>query len=127
MRRLLVRASVIGSLVCAAATPLVAQQGTSQISGRALDEQGGALPGATITLTNEESGAFRDVVTGADGSFSAPQLKPGRYRVTAKLQNGVLGTVKQCRDGWCRLVGEGFDGWVEQPRLWGVYPGEKVE
>ena len=87
MRRLLVRASVIGSLVCAAATPLVAQQGTSQISGRALDEQGGALPGATITLTNEESGAFRDVVTGADGSFSAPQLKPGRYRVTAKLQN----------------------------------------
>ena len=47
--------------------------------------------------------------------------------VTAKLQHGVLGTVKQCRDGWCRLVGDGFDGWIEQPRLWGVYPGEKVE
>jgi len=47
--------------------------------------------------------------------------------VTAKLQNGVLGTVKQCHSGWCRLVGEGFDGWIEQPRLWGVYPGEKVE
>jgi len=87
MRRLLVRASVIGSLVCAAATPLFAQQGTSQLSGRAIDEQGGALPGVTITLTNEETGAFRDVVTGADGSFSAPQLKPGRYRIVAKLQN----------------------------------------
>ena len=47
--------------------------------------------------------------------------------VTAKLQHGVLGTVKQGRDGWCRLTGEGFDGWIEQPRLWGVYPGEKVE
>jgi SH3-like domain-containing protein len=47
--------------------------------------------------------------------------------VTAKLQHGVLGTVKQCQGGWCRLVGDGFDGWIEQPRLWGVYPGEKVE
>src|SRR5262249_56895583 len=87
MRRLLVRVSVVGLLVCAAVTPLFAQQGTSQISGRAVDEQGGALPGVTITLTNEENGAFREVVTGDDGSFSAPQLKPGRYRVVAKLQN----------------------------------------
>jgi len=47
--------------------------------------------------------------------------------VTARLQSGVLGTVKQCTGTWCRLVGEGFDGWVEQSRLWGVYPEEKVE
>ena len=47
--------------------------------------------------------------------------------VTAKLQHGVLATVKRCKDGWCRLVGEGFDGWIEQPRLWGVYPNEKVD
>src|SRR5205085_3451861 len=46
-----------------------------------------ALPGVTVTLTNEESGAFREVITGGDGSFSAPQLKPGRYRIVAKLQN----------------------------------------
>jgi len=24
-------------------------------------------------------------------------------------------------------VGEGFDGWIEQERLWGVYPNEKVD
>jgi SH3-like domain-containing protein len=47
--------------------------------------------------------------------------------VTARLQNGVLGGVKRCQAGWCRVVGEGFDGWVEQTRLWGVYPNEKVE
>jgi SH3-like domain-containing protein len=47
--------------------------------------------------------------------------------VSAKLQHGVLGTVKKCQSGWCHLVGEGFDGWIEQTRLWGVYPGEKVE
>jgi len=47
--------------------------------------------------------------------------------VTARLQHGVLATVKRCKDGWCRLVGDGFDGWMEEARLWGVYPGEKVE
>ena len=47
--------------------------------------------------------------------------------VAAKLQHGVLGSVKKCQNGWCRLVGEGFDGWIEQDRLWGVYPGEKVD
>jgi len=46
---------------------------------------------------------------------------------TAKLEHGVLATVKKCQGGWCRLTGEGFDGWVEENRLWGVYPGEKVE
>ena len=40
---------------------------------------------------------------------------------------GVLGTVKRCTGGWCRIIGSGFDGWIEQERLWGVYPNEKVE
>jgi SH3-like domain-containing protein len=47
--------------------------------------------------------------------------------VIARLQHGVLATVKRCKDSWCRLVGDGFDGWMEEARLWGVYPGEKVE
>jgi len=47
--------------------------------------------------------------------------------VTAKLQGGVLGSVRRCKDGWCRVTGDGFDGWVEQARLWGVYPNEKLE
>jgi SH3-like domain-containing protein len=47
--------------------------------------------------------------------------------VTAQLQAGVLGTVKKCTGSWCRISGDGFDGWVQQERLWGVYPNEKVE
>jgi SH3-like domain-containing protein len=47
--------------------------------------------------------------------------------ITARLQAGVLATVKRCSDNWCRITGQGFDGWVEEGRLWGVYPGEKVE
>jgi len=47
--------------------------------------------------------------------------------VLARLQSGVLGSVKHCNGSWCRLTGDGFDGWIEQQRLWGVYPDEKVE
>jgi SH3-like domain-containing protein len=47
--------------------------------------------------------------------------------VLARLQSGVLGSVRHCNGSWCRLTGDGFDGWIEQHRLWGVYPDEKVE
>jgi SH3-like domain-containing protein len=47
--------------------------------------------------------------------------------VTARLQSGVLASVKTCTGAWCRIVGSGFDGWIVQDRLWGVYPNEKVE
>jgi SH3-like domain-containing protein len=47
--------------------------------------------------------------------------------VTARLQVGVLGSVKHCTGTWCQISGEGFAGWIEQSALWGVYPGEKVE
>ena len=47
--------------------------------------------------------------------------------VTAKLEVGVMGTVKSCNGAWCRIYGKNFDGWVEQDDLWGVYPNEKIE
>jgi hypothetical protein len=68
-----------------AVTPLHAQQGTAEIGGRVTDEQGGVLPGATVVLTNEATGVFREVTSGADGSYFASQLTPGRYRVAARL------------------------------------------
>jgi SH3-like domain-containing protein len=47
--------------------------------------------------------------------------------VAARLQAGVVAQVKKCSTGWCRVIGNGFDGWIEQQRLWGVYADEKVE
>ena len=47
--------------------------------------------------------------------------------VAARLQAGVVAQVKKCSGGWCRVAGNGFDGWIEQQRLWGVYADEKVE
>jgi SH3-like domain-containing protein len=47
--------------------------------------------------------------------------------VAARLQAGVVAQVKRCAAGWCHVSGNGFDGWIEQERLWGVYADEKVD
>jgi SH3-like domain-containing protein len=62
-----------------------------------------------------------------DESFSLHQSGDANARVTAQLQPGVLGSIKSCDKKWCRIFGEGFDGYIEQERLWGVYPNEFVE
>ena len=63
-----------------------AQQGTSQINGRALDEQNAVLPGVSILITNEETGTFREVMSAESGAYFAQQLPPGRYKISAKLE-----------------------------------------
>ena len=47
--------------------------------------------------------------------------------VTARLQAGVIAHVKTCDSHWCHIAGDGFEGWIEQQRLWGVYADERVE
>lgn len=47
--------------------------------------------------------------------------------VTAQLQPGVVGNIKSCNGQWCRIFGQGFEGWLPQERLWGVYPAERVD
>jgi SH3-like domain-containing protein len=47
--------------------------------------------------------------------------------VTARLQAGVIAQVRKCDSHWCHIAGDGFDGWMEQQRLWGVYADERVE
>jgi SH3-like domain-containing protein len=50
-----------------------------------------------------------------------------RSELAARLQPGVLATVKHCTGTWCFIAGDGFEGWIEQERLWGVYPNETMD
>lgn len=52
---------------------------------------------------------------------ASPSLTAG---VVAQLEQGVLASVNECRNGWCRLIESRFNGWIEQDLLWGVYPDE---
>jgi hypothetical protein len=77
--------SVVAIVLAAAATRVSAQQGTAQITGRIVDQNGGMLPGVAIVLTNESNGLFRETRSTADGSYFAAQLVPGRYDIVATL------------------------------------------
>jgi SH3-like domain-containing protein len=56
--------------------------------------------------------------------FSQPNEKAA---LAAKLQTGVIANIKSCDGDWCRIFGDGFDGFLQQANLWGVYPNEKLE
>jgi len=85
---LLVVAFLCGSAV-------FAQTGSSTLSGRITDATGAALPGVTVTATNDATGFTRTVVADADGAYRLPSLLPGMYTVVADLSGfGTLTTNK---------------------------------
>ncbi len=49
--------------------------------GQVTDATNASIPGATVTITNRETGLRRSVKTDAEGRFNFPQLKPGTYTV----------------------------------------------
>src|SRR5256712_10927609 len=74
------------------ATPTFAQRSTGSIRGTVRDATQSVLPGATVTVLNEETGLSRTVVTNAAGVYSVPRLPVGRYKARAELQGFKGGT-----------------------------------
>jgi hypothetical protein len=75
--------ALLGVLLLAA--PVLAQQGTAELRGKVMDQQGAVLPGVTVIVRHQESGLFREAVTGTDGTFLMSGMTPGVYEVTAEL------------------------------------------
>jgi len=46
--------------------------------------------------------------------------------VVARVETGVLGTLVSCDGEWCEFTVNGYSGFIEQERLWGVYRGELI-
>ncbi|MGB9197700.1 MAG: carboxypeptidase-like regulatory domain-containing protein [Terriglobales bacterium] len=59
---------------------------TSAIVGQVRDTTNAVVPGATVTITNHETGLKRSARTDDAGRFNFPQLKPGTYSVTVEDQ-----------------------------------------
>src|SRR5258705_7009223 len=81
-----VRKAFGGTLVLLVlAIPAFGQISTAQLSGKVTDTSNAVLPGATVTVTQAETGAVRTVVTDADGSYLISNLSPGPYRLEVDL------------------------------------------
>src|SRR6202043_1275682 len=64
-----------------------AQIDTGSVVGVVSDPSGAAIPGATVTLSNEASGVSRSVTTNGDGEYQFAAVIPGTYSVQATAQN----------------------------------------
>jgi hypothetical protein len=68
----------------AAALPSAAQtSGNGNIVGSVTDPSGAAVPGATVVVTNTDTGVSRTLTANGDGLYTANFLVPGHYEVIA--------------------------------------------
>jgi hypothetical protein len=98
-RRNAARAAVLALLFVGLldATTSLAQVTTGTIVGTVKDTDGGAVAGATVTITEVDKGTSKTISTDATGSYNAPFLIPGRYEVAIEasgfrklLRRGVV-------------------------------------
>jgi hypothetical protein len=80
------RLGIFALAVLLGATGAAAQQGTSEIRGRVLDEQGAVLPGVTVTVRNQDTGMFRETISNPDGTYFISGIVPGLYEISAEVQ-----------------------------------------
>ena len=90
MRTQFVRAAVF-AVVCFSAS---AQVERASIVGTVTDKSGAVVPEALIRVTSEATNATLEVVTGESGNYSAPNLVPGSYTITAAKSGFSRAVVK---------------------------------
>ncbi len=85
---------VVTLLAMLGSLPLFAQSVTARFSGSVTDTDGGAIPGASVQIINQENLAVREAKTEATGAYSFPSLAPGRIRSLWKQVDLPAGQVK---------------------------------
>src|SRR5438876_7106775 len=91
------------AVVLTTALPAFAQIQGGSVSGTIKDEQGGVLPGVTVTAQGVD--ATQTFVTEATGEYRFLNLAPGPYKVTAALQ----GFTTMVRDNVIASVGKSVE------------------
>jgi outer membrane receptor protein involved in Fe transport len=85
---------LLAALVCAV-TNAAAQNTTGNVQGIVFDQNRAAVSGATVTVTNVDTGVTRDATTNDEGFYRVTNLIPGEnYRIEVKAQ-GFAPTVIQ--------------------------------
>ena len=67
-----------------ASTPIFAQFETATVLGYVRDGSNAAIPGANVSLINEDTKSQVTVHSNAQGGYEFTDVKPGRYHVTAQ-------------------------------------------
>jgi hypothetical protein len=82
----LAKISTFIALTLSASVLAPAQVDTGSILGTIKDTSGALVPGARLTLTNEETGQTISTTSGSAGEFTFSPVKIGRYTVSAEFK-----------------------------------------
>jgi hypothetical protein len=63
-----------------------AQVVTATLNGNVTDSSGGAIPGATVTATQQGTSVVRTTTTNGEGNYNLPYLNPGNYKVSIEAK-----------------------------------------
>jgi hypothetical protein len=92
--------SILGVLLLS--TSLYAQANQGRILGSVRDQSGGAIAGATVTVTDTLKGVSRTLTTDEAGEYAAPNLDPSTYSVRVEFKGFKTFT----REGMTIAVGQ---------------------
>jgi Carboxypeptidase regulatory-like domain len=80
-----IRAACVLLALAGCPAALAAQVASGRVTGAVADASGGALPGATVTITADATRFSRVTATAGDGSYLVTGLAPGTYAVDVTL------------------------------------------
>jgi hypothetical protein len=75
-------ALAVAGLFTVGSARMYGQLDTATLNGTVTDPKGGAIPGATVTVTNKDTSVDHTVTSNGDGNYTVPSLQPGTYIVT---------------------------------------------
>src|SRR5262249_12574485 len=84
-------------LVLIAALRVDAQSISGDLVVHVIDPSDLTVPGATLVLTEVDTGIAHDAVTGGEGTYLFGQLKPGMYQLEVSSQGFKTTTVRDIR------------------------------
>ncbi len=93
MRRSVVALSLLVVASFVLAVPAYAQFDTASVVGTVKDDTGAVVPGATVTLTNIDTGIAVHRVSDGNGNYEFMTVRVGRYKVTAELEGFAIALV----------------------------------
>lgn len=85
--------AILVALFCISSAAF-AQADQARVAGTITDTNGAVIVGATVTVTNEQTGEVRTVITTDDGMYRVVALKPSLYTVSAAASNFETQTKK---------------------------------
>jgi hypothetical protein len=97
MLRVRSRLLLVCALILAAAGSVSAQEFRATVKGQVADTSDAALPGATVTVKNQDTNELATATTNAEGAYTVPFLRPGLYTLTIEMSGFQTSVRKDMR------------------------------